>query len=187
MEAPGFPAIVIGAGLSSAACLSPASPGAQVVPVATSQEGAVPPCRPAAGGSARLILRRAYQEDAVFRPLESSMLLDGRLVFSSAEESRLRSEEEVVFDGAVAPGRHELTGVHRLRGHGDGSDSYLRNYRFTLPSKHTFDVRAAGVTCVTVVLHFRQDEDLPLEERPAVRHDQAWGGVPEAAGQEATR
>jgi hypothetical protein len=164
--------ILVGAALFAVACLSPAPTEPSRPP--TVRTG-VAPCAPTAAGSPRLIVRRGYLEDPQFRLVESRFTLDGMSVFSSTDEARLQAEIDVVLDAPSAPGKHELTGLHLLVGHGVGANSYLNGYRFRIPSKHSVEVRHVGATCVTVTLWFRESDRIPFEERPALRYDQAWG------------
>jgi hypothetical protein len=141
----------------------------------------VGPCSPTAAGEPRLIIRREYFEDGRFRLVESKVTLDGTVVFASTDEARLRNKVEVVHDAPAAPGRHEVKALHRLKGYGEGAFSYLNGYRFEVPSWHVVDVQPVGGTCLSVMLFFKVDESLPLEERPAIRHYEEWGARSRAA------
>ena len=161
-------------------CASQRRPGAP-----SSSSGAAPsgmtPCSPTADGAPRLIIRRAYLEDDRFRLVESKVTLDGKVIFASADESRLRNELEIVHDAPALPGRHEVKALHRLRGHGVGVWSYMNGYRFEVSSTRVVDVQPVGGTCFSVILFFKADESLPFEELPAIRQDEEWGARSSAA------
>ena len=166
-------------------CLAPTpteAPSNPAPPRAT--RTTVAPCAPTPTGEPRVIIRRGYLEDPVFRLVESRIELDGKPVFRSTDEARLRTEVDVVVDAPVPAGRHELTSLHRLTGRGSGAHSYLNSYRFEIPSKHLFDVRSVGATCVTVTLWFREGDTIPLEERPALTNQHVWGDPGDAGGAE---
>lgn len=96
--------------------------------------------------------------------------LDGQGKFSRVDPSGdLDSKREFkVFDGAIPPGNHNLTVNLKLRGHGFGIFSYVKNYNFNVQSSTAF-MAEEGKSCqVRVVANERKGIGRSFTERPNV-------------------
>jgi len=60
--------------------------------------------------------------------------------------------------------------VLRLRGHGYGVFSYLRGYKFQVPSSHTFTITEGKTLKLDVVAWEKGDVTTALEQRPSIRY-----------------
>ena len=107
-----------------------------------------------------------------FRLVKAQYALDGAPIFSTADESdALDGQPEVqVYNGSIVPGEHTLSVNLEYRGHGYGVFSYLRGYRFTVRSSHSFTVPESRSITLRVIGFEEGGPTVPLEERPAIRY-----------------
>ena len=75
-----------------------------------------------------------------FRLVKAVYALDGVQILSKADDSGRLSEMKDfdVYNGAIQPGSHTLTVQLVYQGNGFGVFSYLKGYKFTVRSSHTF-------------------------------------------------
>ena len=71
-----------------------------------------------------------------FQLTGATFVLDGAVQYNKQDDSgTLAAQKEIsIFSGSVPPGDHTLQVVLKLRGHGYGVFSYLRGYKFQVPS-----------------------------------------------------
>jgi hypothetical protein len=108
-----------------------------------------------------------------FRLIKLVYALDGAQLLSRADDSgKLNDEKHIdVLDGPIAPGTHTLSVLMIYRGNGYGVFSYLRGYKFTARSSHSFVVSEGKHTEVIVKGYERGGITTPLEKRPAIDFD----------------
>jgi hypothetical protein len=73
-----------------------------------------------------------------------------------------------VFTGAIAPGEHTVRLDIVLQGNGYGVFTYLRGYKITLTSTHTFTAASDKPLHVTATAFELTDVTVPLERRPQI-------------------
>ncbi len=83
-----------------------------------------------------------------------------------------------------------ITAGNPGRGHGYGVFSYLRGYKFQVPSSHTFTITEGKTLKLDVVAWEKGDVTTALEQRPSIRYvenlragvtgESAPGGAPAA-------
>jgi hypothetical protein len=73
-----------------------------------------------------------------------------------------------VLSGPITPGSHTLSVMAIYRGHGYGVFKYLRKYKFTVRSSHTFTVDEGRGVSIKVVGFEKGGSTTPLEQRPAL-------------------
>jgi hypothetical protein len=80
---------------------------------------------------------------SMYTPIQYSCSLDGSEIYAKVDESGKLSDpkEFEIFNGSLAPGNHTLSVNNVYIGNGYGVFSYLKGYRFSVKSSHTF---AAG-------------------------------------------
>ena len=104
----------------------------------------------------------------------ATFVLDGAVQYNKTDESEnsaLAAQKEIpVFSGSIPPGDHTLQIVLRLRGHGYGVFSYLRGYKFQVPSSHTFTITEGKTLKLDVVAWEKGDVTTALEQRPSIRY-----------------
>ena len=123
------------------------------------------------GGARAEITFKNEMSDA-FRLTRVLVVLDGAVQYNKQDDTgALASQAQIpIFSGAVPPGDHSVQVRVELRGHGYGVFSYLRGYRFTVPSTHSFTVTEGKSIQLEVVLFEKGGVTTPIEQRPAVRY-----------------
>ncbi len=105
-----------------------------------------------------------------FRLVKLVYALDGTSVFSRADESgalyKVKNFE--VLTGPISPGSHTISVLAVYRGHGYGVFKYLKKYRFTVRSSHTFTAAEGKATRVEARGYEKGGVTTPLEKRPAI-------------------
>jgi hypothetical protein len=97
--------------------------------------------------------------------------LDGQQIFARIDEdsSKLNDLKSIeVFSGPIAPGNHTLSVLLEYRGQGYGVFAYLKGYKFTVKSSHTFTASEGKETSLKVVGHEKGGITTQLKDRPAV-------------------
>ena len=96
--------------------------------------------------------------------------VDGAQIFSKTDESGTLDEKKKfeVFNGSIVPGNHTISVMMVFRGHGYGIFSYLKGYKFTVRSSHTFTAGEGRQTSVTVRAYEKGNITTELKDRPAV-------------------
>jgi hypothetical protein len=122
------------------------------------------------GIGARAAIAHENKMGGSFRLIKLVYALDGTQIFSRADDSgKLNDLKKIdILSGPIAPGNHTLSVLMVYRGNGYGVFSYLKSYKFTVRSSHTFTVSEGKLTEVTVVGFERGGVTTPLEKRPAV-------------------
>jgi hypothetical protein len=143
-------------------------------------------------GGARAEITFKNDLSSAFRVTGATFVLDGAVQYNKTDESEnsaLAAQKEIpVFSGSIPPGDHTLQIVLRLRGHGYGVFSYLRGYKFQVPSSHTFTITEGKTLKLDVVAWEKGDVTTALEQRPSIRYVEnlragvtGEGGKPAAA------
>jgi hypothetical protein len=125
-------------------------------------------------GGARAEITFKNDLSSAFRVTGATFVLDGAVQYNKTDESEnsaLAAQKEIpVFRGSIPPGDHTLQIVLRLRGHGYGVFSYLRGYKFQVPSSHTFTITEGKTLKLDVIAWEKGDVTTALEQRPSIRY-----------------
>lgn len=99
--------------------------------------------------------------------------LDGSPLFSkAATDGSLDNQREIeLFNGSIVPGNHNLSVMMHFQGSGYGVFSYLRAYKFRIPSSFAFTAEEGRMTTVKVVAYEKGGFTTDVTERLAVRYD----------------
>ena len=121
-------------------------------------------------GASRAIIRHKNEMGSSYTLIKAVYALDGVQIFSKADDTgRLGEMKEFdVYNGAIQPGSHTLSVVMYYQGNGFGVFSYLKGYKMTVRSSHTFVAGEAKATAITVVGYEKGNMTTNLEDRPAV-------------------
>jgi hypothetical protein len=121
-------------------------------------------------GASRAIIRHKNEMGSSFRLIKAVYALDGVQIFSKADDSGRLAEmtEFDVYNGAIQPGTHTLTVLMLYQGNGFGVFSYLKGYKFTVKSSHTFVAGESKTTGIAVVGYEKGNITTNLQDRPAV-------------------
>ncbi len=69
------------------------------------------------------------------------------------------------------PGNHTISVLMVFRGHGYGIFSYLKGYKFTVRSSHTFTAGEGRQTAITVRAFEKGNITTELKDRPAIKFE----------------
>lgn len=121
-------------------------------------------------GASRAVIRHKNEMGSSYSLIKAIYALDGVQIFSKSDESgRLAEMKEFdVYNGAIQPGSHTLSVVMLYQGNGFGVFSYLKGYKMTVKSSHTFVAGEAKATAITVVGYEKGNMTTNLQDRPAV-------------------
>jgi hypothetical protein len=110
-------------------------------------------CSAASDGPPRLVVRRAWRDDARYRLVSTTIALDGRVIYKTSDPARLRAPLEIVYDAPSNPGPHQLLTAYTVRRTGDGVHAAQSGSRFYVPHEHWLVVPLTGVECATLTLY----------------------------------
>ena len=118
----------------------------------------------------KAIIRHKNEMGSSFRLAKLVYAVDGAQIFSKTDESGALDEKKKfeVFNGSIVPGNHTISVMMVFRGHGYGIFSYLKGYKFTVRSSHTFTAGEGRQTSVTVRAYEKGNITTELKDRPAV-------------------
>lgn len=121
-------------------------------------------------GASRAVIRHKNEMGNSYSLIKAVYALDGVQIYSKADDTgRLAEMKEFdVYNGAIQPGSHTLSVVMFYQGNGFGVFSYLKGYKMTVRSSHTFVAGEAKATAITVVGYEKGNMTTNLEDRPAV-------------------
>ena len=121
-------------------------------------------------GASRAVIRHKNEMGSSYRLIKAVYALDGVQIFSKADDSGRLAEmpEFDIYNGAIQPGSHTLTVMLVYQGNGFGVFSYLKGYKMTVHSSHTFVAGEAKATAINVVGYEKGNITTNLQDRPAV-------------------
>jgi hypothetical protein len=121
-------------------------------------------------GASRAVIRHKNEMGSSFRLIRATYALDGVQIFGKSDETGRLAEmtEFDIYNGAIQPGSHTLMVMMVYQGNGFGVFSYLKGYKFTVRSSHTFVAGEAKTTAITVVGYEKGNITTNLQDRPAV-------------------
>jgi hypothetical protein len=105
-----------------------------------------------------------------YRLVQLIYALDGTTIFTRKDDSGAMHETKSfdILSGPITPGSHTLSVMAIYRGHGYGVFRYLKKYKFTVKSSHTFTVDEGKGLTIRVIGYERGGTTTPLEDRPAL-------------------
>ena len=121
-------------------------------------------------GASRAVIHHKNEMGSSYRLIKAVYALDGVQIYSKADETGRLAEmtEFDIYNGAIQPGSHTLTVMMVYQGNGFGVFSYLKGYKMTVRSSHTFVAGEAKATAITVVGYEKGNITTNLQDRPAV-------------------
>jgi hypothetical protein len=89
---------------------------------------------------ARSTITHRNEMGGMYTPVRYVYALDGAEIFAKNDDSgKLADQKEIeIFNGSIVPGNHTLSVQMVYQGNGYGVFSYLKGYKFTAKSSHTF-------------------------------------------------
>jgi len=139
-------------------------------------------------GGARAEITFRNDLSSAFRLTGALFVLDGAVQYNKQDESddsALANQKDIpIFIGSIPPGDHTVQIVLQLRGNGYGVFSYLKGYKFKVPSSHSFTITEGKTLKLDVIAWEKGDVTTDLTDRPAIRFtENVRSGV--AAGESA--
>jgi hypothetical protein len=121
-------------------------------------------------GASRAVIHHKSEMGNSYRLIKAVYALDGVQIYAKSDETGRLAEmtEFDVYNGAIQPGSHTLSVVMVYQGNGFGVFSYLKGYKMTVKSSHTFVAGEAKATAITVVGYEKGNMTTNLQDRPAV-------------------
>jgi len=124
-------------------------------------------------GGARAEISFRNDLSSAFRLTGALFVLDGAVQYNKqdeADDSPLANQKEIpIFIGSIPPGDHTVQIVLQLRGNGYGVFSYLKGYKFKVPSSHSFTITEGKTVKLDVIAWEKGDVTTDLTDRPAIR------------------
>lgn len=124
-------------------------------------------------GGARAEITFRNDLSSAFRLTGALFVLDGAVQYNKqdeAEDSALANQKDIpIFIGSIPPGDHTVQIVLQLRGNGYGVFSYLKGYKFKVPSSHSFTITEGKTIKLDVIAWEKGDVTTDLTDRPAIR------------------
>lgn len=121
------------------------------------------------GVGARAGIKHINKMGNSYRLVKLVYALDGAQIFARNDPSGALHEDKSfdILTGPIAPGSHTISVLALYQGHGYGVFKYLKKYKFTVRSSHTFTATEGKGTDIKVVAFERGGVTTPLEKRPA--------------------
>jgi hypothetical protein len=124
-------------------------------------------------GGARAEITFRNDLSSAFRLTGALFVLDGAVQYNKqdeADDSPLANQKDIpIFIGSIPPGDHTVQIVLQLRGNGYGVFSYLKGYKFKVPSSHSFTITEGKTLKLDVIAWEKGDVTTDLTDRPAIR------------------
>jgi hypothetical protein len=123
------------------------------------------------GIGARATIVHQNKMGGSFRLSRVIYAMDGQQIFARIDEdsSKLNDLKEIeILSGPIAPGNHTVSVLLEYHGQGYGVFSYLKQYKFTVKSSHTFTATEGKETQISVVGYEKGGITTQLKDRPAV-------------------
>lgn len=124
-------------------------------------------------GGARAEINFKNDLSSAFRLTGALFVLDGAVQYNKqddTDDSALAQQKDIpVFTGSIPPGDHTVQIVLQLRGNGYGVFSYLKGYKFKVPSSHSFTITEGKTLRLDVIAWEKGDVTTDLTDRPAIR------------------
>ncbi len=122
------------------------------------------------GVGARSTLVHRNKMGRAFKLVKVVYAVDGTQVFARQDESgKLNDQKRIeILSGPIAPGNHTISVLLVYRGSGFGPFKYLKKYKYTVKSSHTFTASEGKHTRIEIVAFEKGNWNTQLRDRPAV-------------------
>ena len=118
----------------------------------------------------KAIIRHKNEMGTSFRLVKLVYSMDGAEIYAKADDGGAldKMKDFEVFNGSIVPGNHTVSVLMVFRGHGYGIFSYLKGYKFTVRSSHTFTAGEGRQTDLSVRAYEKGNITTELKDRPAI-------------------
>lgn len=118
-------------------------------------------------GLAKTTIDLSNDTSAAYKLVSARVVVDGQLQLDKKELTGTERQLPV-FTGATGTGEHVARVEVVLQGNGYGVFSYLRGFKITLSSSHTWTATTEPIH-VTATIYELNDVTVPFQQRPQVR------------------
>jgi hypothetical protein len=116
---------------------------------------------------------------SLYVPIKYTFALDGTEILDKSDESgKLGDQKEIeIYNGSITPGNHTLTVQLVYQGNAYGVFAYLKGYKFTARSSHTFTA-SEGKQLQLKVVGYEKGNSVTTDpkDRPAVDFRENFAG-----------
>jgi hypothetical protein len=122
------------------------------------------------GVGARATLIHHNKMGRAFTLVKAVYAVDGTQIFARTDESgELQNQKKIdLMSGPIAPGNHTISVLLVYRGSGFGPFKYLKQYKFTVKSSHTFTAVEGKQTRIEIVGFEKGGWSAQLRDRPSI-------------------
>ena len=116
-----------------------------------------------------------------FRLIKLVYALDGAQIFQRSDKNGELYKEKTfeVMNGAISPGSHTVSVLAIYQGHGYGVLNYLKKYKYTVRSSHTFSANEGQGTALRATAFEKGGITAQLKDRPALDFKVSYPGKKE--------
>lgn len=116
-----------------------------------------------------------------FRLIKLVYALDGTQLFSRTDKNGKLYKEKTfeIMNGSISPGSHTVSVLAVYQGHGYGVLSYLKKYKYTVRSSHTFTANEGKGTALRAKAFEKGGITTKLKDRPALDFEVSYPGTKE--------
>ena len=120
----------------------------------------------------RLLVKHEDDMGGQYELLQIHFVIDGEPTYSRimTNNESLDVDDEVIFDGVLAPGTHQISVKYVYRGKTWGVFSYMKDYAFNVESGYAFVIDEGKSAELTVTADEQGKWYTPYEERPSVKY-----------------
>ncbi len=132
----------------------------------------------------KAVIRHVNEMGSSFRLVKLIYSVDGAQIFAKSDDSGSLNEKKEfdIFNGSIVPGNHTVSVLMVFRGHGYGIFSYLKGYKFTVRSSHTFTAGEGRATTINVRAYEKGNITTELRDRPAIQFKVNLTSIGKGAG-----
>lgn len=114
-----------------------------------------------------------------FRLIKLVYALDGTQIFSRNDKNGNLYKEKTfeIMNGSISPGSHTVSVLAVYQGHGYGVLSYLKKYKYTVRSSHTFTANEGKGTALRATAFEKGGITTKLKDRPALDFKVTYPGA----------
>jgi hypothetical protein len=132
-----------------------------------------PPAQPSSG-TAHAALHFRNDVGAGYELVEARFVMDGAEL-PTVVTNPARGKDQIVYAGAVKPGKHVVTTHLTYQGRSRGAFSYMKGYKLKVASDQVFTTPENRSLTFTIVGAERKGLTIPLEKRFAVSVEEHAG------------
>ena len=130
-----------------------------------------------AGSRAEVVFKNELS--GAYKLIGATFILDGAVQYNKQDETGTLAEQKEIpiFTGPVPTGDHTVQINLTLQGNGFGVFTYLRGYKLTSKSAHSFTAVEGKMLTLGAVAYEKGGVTTPFAERPAIEWQEKIGPI----------